>query len=55
MLSQCFDRHGQFNPRVQQHDAGSAAQRREAEEPSQEVPHVFSESSPSQSKWLYVV
>lgn len=30
-------------------------ERREAEELSQKVPHVFSESSPTQSKWLYVV
>ncbi len=55
VLSQCFDRHGQLNPRVRQYGVGSAAERREVEELSQKLPHVFSESSPTQSKWLYVV
>lgn len=55
VLSQCFDRHGQFNPRVRQHNVGSAAQWREVKEPRQRAPHVFSESSPTQSKWLTAV
>lgn len=55
VLSECFDRYGQFNPRVRQHNAGSEAGWREAERLSQKVPHVFSKSTPTQSKWLYVV
>lgn len=55
VLSQCFDRHGQFNPRVRQHNVGSVAEWREVGEHGQKAPHVFSKSSPAQSKWLYVV